>query len=63
MPMSELIVLLRLVSANVGTIGYGKLLQRSMSIACKLAVTEDKLSSMQGVAIVRDTQRVFLSTL
>ena len=27
-----------------------------MSAACELAVTEDELSSMQGVAIVRDAQ-------
>ena len=56
-PMSELIVLLRLVSNNVGAIGFGKLLLLSMSNACKLAVTEDELSSMQGVAIVRDAER------
>jgi hypothetical protein len=56
-PMSELVVLLRLVTGNVGAIGYGKSLLRSMSAACELAVTEDELSPMQGVAIVRDTQR------
>ena len=33
------------------------MLLRSMSAACKLAVTENELSSMQGIAILQDTQR------
>lgn len=57
MPFSELIVLLRLVSNNVGAIGFGKSLLRSMSTACELAVAEDELSSMQGIVIIRDAER------
>lgn len=55
--MAELIVLLWLVAANVGAIGCGKLLLRSMSSACKLDVTEGKMPLMQGVVIVRDAQQ------
>ena len=59
MPMSKLIVLLRCVSANVGV---RKWCIRLMSIACKLAVTKDKLSSMHGVVIVWDAhQGVFVN--
>ena len=62
--MSELVVLLWLTTGDVGAIGYGKLLLRSMSAACKLAVAKDELSPMQGVAILRDNQRgVYLPTL
>ena len=43
-------------------LSYGKSLLRSMSSACELSVAKDELSLMQGVAIVRDTQRgVFVS--
>ena len=45
-PMSELAVLLCLMTGNVGEIGYGKSLLWSVSAAYKLAVTKDKLSSM-----------------
>ena len=45
------------MTESVGAIGYGKLLLRSMSAACKLAVTENELSSMQGIAILQGTQR------
>ena len=45
------------MAGNIGTIRYGELLLRSMSSACELFVTEDELSSKQGVAIVRDAQQ------
>ena len=54
-PIAELIVLLRLVSVNVGATKYGKSLLRSMSAACDLSVSD--VSLLQGVMIVRDWQR------
>ena len=44
------------MTGNVGAIGYDRSLLRSMSTVCKLAVTQDELASMQGVAILRYTQ-------
>ena len=51
-PMSELIVLLRLVTGNTRAIVYRNLLLWSMSAACKLVVTKDTLLTMQEVVIV-----------
>jgi hypothetical protein len=63
-PISELIVLSELVSANVGAISFGRSLLRSMSGACELSAVDDELSSMQGVAVVRDKQRgVFVNVV
>lgn len=53
--IAKLVVLLRLVSVNVGAIVYVKLLLHSMSASCELSVAD--VSLMQGVAIVRDSQR------
>ena len=55
-PLSEFLVLLRFVSTNVGAIGCGKSLIRSMSTACELTVTKGELLSMQGVENIRDAQ-------
>ena len=54
-PIAELVVLLNLVSPNVGGIRFGKSLLRSMSSARELSVAD--VSLMQGVAVVRDSQR------
>ena len=46
LPISELIVLLRLVCKNVGAIVYGKLLLQLMSSAEEFSATDDEMSSM-----------------
>jgi hypothetical protein len=54
--ISELIILMRLVFSTVGAISYDKsLLSRLVSSVYKVSVIENKLSSMSGITIVRDT--------
>ena len=62
--ISELVVLLELVSTNVGAVGFGKSLLRAMSSECNISAADDDVSSMQGVAVVRDKQRgVFVNVV
>jgi hypothetical protein len=62
--ISELIVLIQLLSSSVGVISYGKLILRLMSSACEVSLIKDELSSMSGIAIVQDTQRgVFVNVI
>ena len=61
-PIAELIVLLKLVPANVGGICYGKSLFRAMSSARDLSVAD--VSLMQDVAVVQDFERgVFVNVV
>ena len=62
--ISELVVLLELVSINVGAVGFGKSLLRAMSSECNISAADDDVASMQGVAVVRDKQRgVFVNVV
>ena len=54
-PISDLIVLVRLVNGSVGAIECRNLLVRSMSAAYKLAVNKDGFLLMRGVEMLQDT--------
>ena len=47
---------MKIVSTNIGAIRHRKALVQSMSSVCNCSAVDDKLSSMQRVAIVQDKQ-------
>ena len=53
--ISELIVLMKLVSSSVAASSFNELLLRLMTSTCKVSMIEDKVSSMSGIVILWDT--------